>query len=191
MIDELEGLDRARYAGPVGWMDAEGNGRWAVALRCAELDGATARLYAGVGVVRESDVDAELAETQAKLAGDARRAVVCAPDVRQSVLPHPGGALRRPHQPNAVDHRSIDPVVLGDVGRPLRGHPHHPHATSFAERRDLGDAVHRSERDEVDAVGSAEEPLERVGGQGRGLRQEREDAASVVVDDDDREVDVA
>ncbi len=68
MIDELEGLDRARYAGPVGWMDAEGNGRWAVALRCAELDGATARLYAGVGVVRESDVDAELAETQAKLA---------------------------------------------------------------------------------------------------------------------------
>jgi menaquinone-specific isochorismate synthase len=68
MIDELEGLDRARYAGPVGWMDAEGNGRWAVALRCAELDGANARLYAGVGVVRESDVDAELAETQAKLA---------------------------------------------------------------------------------------------------------------------------
>jgi menaquinone-specific isochorismate synthase len=68
MIDELEDLDRARYAGPVGWMDAEGNGRWAVALRCAEIEGVGARLYAGVGVVRESDVDAELAETQAKLA---------------------------------------------------------------------------------------------------------------------------
>ena len=68
MIDELEQLDRGRYAGPVGWMDAAGNGRWAVALRCAEIEGATARLYAGVGVVRDSDEDAELAETQAKLA---------------------------------------------------------------------------------------------------------------------------
>ena len=68
MIDELEELDRGRYAGPVGWVDAAGNGRWAVALRCAQIDGSTARLYAGVGVVRDSDVDAELAETQAKFA---------------------------------------------------------------------------------------------------------------------------
>jgi isochorismate synthase len=68
MIDELEDLDRGRYAGPVGWVDAVGNGRWAVALRCAQIDGSTARLYAGVGVVRDSDVDAELAETQAKFA---------------------------------------------------------------------------------------------------------------------------
>ena len=51
--------------------------------------------------------------------------------------------------------------------------------------------MHGRERDEVDAVGSAEEPLERVGRERGGLGQEREDAAPVVVDDDDREVDVA
>jgi isochorismate synthase len=68
LIDELEELDRGRYAGPVGWVDANGNGRWAVALRCAQILGSSARLYAGVGVVRDSDPDAELAETQAKLA---------------------------------------------------------------------------------------------------------------------------
>lgn len=68
LIDELEELDRGRYAGPVGWVDARGNGRWAVALRCAQISGSSARLYAGVGVVRDSDPDAELAETQAKLA---------------------------------------------------------------------------------------------------------------------------
>ena len=68
LIEELEAMDRGRYAGPVGWVDAEGNGRWAVALRCAQVERTRARLYAGVGVVRESDVDAELAETQAKLA---------------------------------------------------------------------------------------------------------------------------
>lgn len=68
LIDELEDLDRGRYAGAVGWVDAAGNGRWAVALRCAQISGLTARLYAGVGVVRDSDPDAELAETQAKFA---------------------------------------------------------------------------------------------------------------------------
>ena len=67
VIDELEQLDRGRYAGPVGWVDGRGNGRWAVALRCAELDGRQARLLAGVGVVADSDPGAELEETQAKL----------------------------------------------------------------------------------------------------------------------------
>jgi menaquinone-specific isochorismate synthase len=67
-IARLEGLDRGRYAGPVGWVDASGDGVFAVAIRCAELDGATARLLAGVGVVGDSDPDTELAETRAKLA---------------------------------------------------------------------------------------------------------------------------
>ena len=63
----LEGFDRGRYAGPVGWVDAGGNGEWAVGIRCAEIDGdRAARLFAGVGVVADSDPDAELAETQAK-----------------------------------------------------------------------------------------------------------------------------
>lgn len=67
LIGEIERLDRGRYAGPVGWVDANGNGAFAVGIRCAEVDGATARLFAGVGVVADSDPDAELAETRAKL----------------------------------------------------------------------------------------------------------------------------
>jgi isochorismate synthase len=67
MIARLEGFDRGRYGGAVGWVDADGNGTWAVAIRCAEIAGATARLFAGVGVVAGSDPLAELAETQAKL----------------------------------------------------------------------------------------------------------------------------
>lgn len=67
LIAELEDLDRGRYAGPVGWVDAAGNGTWAVGIRSAELKGTTARLYAGVGVVADSDPAEELAETRAKL----------------------------------------------------------------------------------------------------------------------------
>jgi menaquinone-specific isochorismate synthase len=67
LLDSLEGFDRGRYAGPVGWVDAHGDGEWAVALRCAEVDGTTARLIAGAGVVAGSEPDAEWAETQAKL----------------------------------------------------------------------------------------------------------------------------
>lgn len=66
MIGEHEPVSRGRYAGPVGWVDAAGNGEWAVAIRSAEIDGRTARLFAGVGVVADSDPAAELAETRAK-----------------------------------------------------------------------------------------------------------------------------
>jgi salicylate biosynthesis isochorismate synthase/menaquinone-specific isochorismate synthase len=66
-IPALEGLDRGWYAGPVGWTDANEDGEFCVALRCALVAGRVARLYAGVGVVRESDPAAELAETEIKL----------------------------------------------------------------------------------------------------------------------------
>jgi menaquinone-specific isochorismate synthase len=66
LIRELEGMDRGRYAGPVGWVDAQGNGEWGIALRCAELDGPRARLFAGCGIVADSDPAAELAEAQVK-----------------------------------------------------------------------------------------------------------------------------
>jgi menaquinone-specific isochorismate synthase len=62
----VEGLDRGRYAGPVGWVDGAGNGTFAVAVRSAQLDGCRARLYAGGGMVADSDPAAELAETRAK-----------------------------------------------------------------------------------------------------------------------------
>jgi len=67
LIPALEGLDRGWYAGPVGWTDAAEDGELCVALRCALLRGGEARLYAGVGVVRDSDPAAELAETEVKL----------------------------------------------------------------------------------------------------------------------------
>lgn len=66
LIDELEDAGRGRYAGPVGWTDAAGNGAWAVGIRAVELDGTAARVFAGVGVVADSDPLAELEETRSK-----------------------------------------------------------------------------------------------------------------------------
>ena len=66
LIDRYERADRGRYAGPVGWVDGDGNGAFAVAIRSAEISGPTARVFAGVGVVADSDPQAELAETRAK-----------------------------------------------------------------------------------------------------------------------------
>jgi menaquinone-specific isochorismate synthase len=62
-----EGMGRGRYAGPVGWLTADGDGEFAIALRCAEVDGTRARLFAGAGVVTGSLPEAELAETWLKL----------------------------------------------------------------------------------------------------------------------------
>lgn len=67
LIAELERMDRGRYAGPVGWIDATGDGELGIALRCAQLDGRYARLYAGCGIVAESDPDTEVREAAAKL----------------------------------------------------------------------------------------------------------------------------
>ena len=67
LIRELEQMDRERYAGPVGWVDADGNGEWGIALRCGQLSGRTARLFAGCGIVAGSEPAAELAETLVKL----------------------------------------------------------------------------------------------------------------------------
>lgn len=66
LIGEVEGMDRGRYAGPVGWTDARGDGEWGIALRCAEYDGARVRMFAGCGIVADSDPAAELAEAAAK-----------------------------------------------------------------------------------------------------------------------------
>jgi menaquinone-specific isochorismate synthase len=66
-LAKAEDLDRDRYAGAVGWIDAVGDGEWHLGIRCALVDGPTARLFAGVGIVADSDPRAELAETQLKL----------------------------------------------------------------------------------------------------------------------------
>ena len=67
MIDDLEGMERGWYAGAVGWVDAAGDGEFALALRCGLLWEDGARLFAGVGVMPDSDPGAEMAETEMKL----------------------------------------------------------------------------------------------------------------------------
>ncbi|WP_328796623.1 isochorismate synthase [Halosaccharopolyspora lacisalsi] len=74
LIGELEGMDRGRYAGPVGWVDGADNGEFGIALRCARIEdpggtdrASTLRLFAGCGIVADSDPDEETAEAQAKL----------------------------------------------------------------------------------------------------------------------------
>ncbi|GAB3159765.1 hypothetical protein GCM10027059_06460 [Myceligenerans halotolerans] len=70
LIREIEGMDRARYAGPVGWVGADGDGEWGIALRSAEISERNprhVRLFAGCGIVAASDPVAELAESDAKL----------------------------------------------------------------------------------------------------------------------------
>lgn len=66
LITELEGMDRGGYLGPVGWIDGRGNGELGVALRCAQVNGHTARLFAGGGIVAGSDPGTEAAEAAAK-----------------------------------------------------------------------------------------------------------------------------
>ena len=67
LIRELEPFDRGRYAGPVGWVGADGDGEWAIALRCAQVGPAgDVTAYAGCGIVLDSDPDRELAETRMK-----------------------------------------------------------------------------------------------------------------------------
>lgn len=67
-IRRLEGMDRGRYAGPVGWVDGVGDGELGIALRCAELTPGGARLFAGAGIVAGSRPEGELEETRLKLA---------------------------------------------------------------------------------------------------------------------------
>jgi salicylate biosynthesis isochorismate synthase/menaquinone-specific isochorismate synthase len=66
-VMSLERMDRGWYAAPIGWMDAAEDGDFCVALRCALIRGSIAHCYAGVGVVADSDPEAELAETEVKL----------------------------------------------------------------------------------------------------------------------------
>ena len=67
LIAELEPFDRGRYAGPVGWVGADGDGEWAIALRSAQVDeDGTISAFAGAGIVADSDPDKELAETRMK-----------------------------------------------------------------------------------------------------------------------------
>jgi isochorismate synthase EntC len=67
-ITRHEPDERGWYAGPVGWFDAVGDGRFVVALRSGVVAGKRAELYAGAGIVRDSNAPSEFAETRWKLA---------------------------------------------------------------------------------------------------------------------------
>ncbi|MBM3551711.1 MAG: isochorismate synthase [Alphaproteobacteria bacterium] len=67
LIGDLEPFDRGVFSGAVGWCDSEGNGEWAVAIRCGTVRDRTIRLFAGAGIVAASDPESEWAETEAKL----------------------------------------------------------------------------------------------------------------------------
>lgn len=68
VISDLEGMARGRYAGPVGWIDARGDGELGIALRCGQIEKNHIRLFAGCGIVAGSNPQRELAESQAKFA---------------------------------------------------------------------------------------------------------------------------
>ncbi len=84
-IRRLEGMERGRYAGPVGWVDGRGDGELGIALRCAEVEGSRARLFAGAGIVAASLPEAELEETRLKL------------DAMQTALERPGAPYAAAH----------------------------------------------------------------------------------------------
>jgi menaquinone-specific isochorismate synthase len=71
LIRKVEGLERGRYAGPVGWIGASGDGEWGIGLRSAQMEetpeGSIVRLFAGCGIVADSVPADELAEAEAKL----------------------------------------------------------------------------------------------------------------------------
>jgi len=67
IIDEIEGMNRGRYAGPVGWIDASGDGELGIALRTGQISGKEIRIYAGCGIVAGSNPDKELEESSAKM----------------------------------------------------------------------------------------------------------------------------
>lgn len=90
LIDLVEPFERDLFAGIVGWMDADGNGEWAVTIRCGTVQGNRIRLFAGAGIVADSCPDAEWAETQGKLgtmlrALGASRPVEVAPAVSPAI----------------------------------------------------------------------------------------------------------
>ena len=67
VIDEIEGMDRGRYAGPVGWIDASGDGELGIALRCGQITDRKIRIFAGCGIVAGSIPDKEVEESNAKM----------------------------------------------------------------------------------------------------------------------------
>ena len=176
LIGELERLDRARYTGPVGWVDAQGDGEFGIALRCAEVTGTRARIFAGVGIVGGLAARSRARGDPPQAAGHAGRARGLRPfNGSRQRPPRPAcGAARRWRSAPSAPRPGCTPgpwsaactAVRSSRGPPDEAVPVTPDACDGGE---------------VDAVRGAEEALEAVG---PGLRQLVEDPAAVVVHHD-------
>ena len=186
VISEVEGMDRGRYAGPVGWLDARGDGEWGIALRCAEVDPADParlRLFAGCGIVAGSKPADELAETSAKLVPmrDALRALSRPEHWSASAARTP--STRRACRATAA-RRSVGTSTTRSPGRGSSAARSPSTVRHDLVRGPRGGA----QRPEVDAVRRPEDPLERPGVLGPALLEGAEDGAAVVRHDDDAQV---
>lgn len=116
LIRNLEFRPRDFYTGAVGWCDAAGDGRWYLSIRCAEIAGREARLYAGAGIVPGSTPAGELAETTAKFtamlsAFGAEGETTC-PDQQDFAEPTNIHVLRRCQNSGLLDHGTSENPTL-------------------------------------------------------------------------------
>ena len=188
LIADVEGFERGRYGGAVGWVDADGNGTWAVAIRCAELsaDRRTARLFAGGGIVADSDPLAELAETQAKF--QAMLGASSARDRRSASSGHTRSTSACTAAFSAAWTYHVGGRSVG-TARPRPGGSAAAAVDAVAPRRRRGRGRRPGPRHRCRAACRTVARTAR--GRAPCLRQEREDAAAVVVDHDDPQVDAA
>ena len=227
LIRELEGMDRGRYAGPVGWVDARGNGEWGIALRCAEVDGAPGAAVRGRRHRQRLGPRGRAGRDPGQVPAHAVRARSLTPPrlaprprarpYRQPLrclAPHARGWPRGPawawprRQPGPARPARAAAAVQAARSRPrsavpaarLVAHLHHPDPGPRASRsprkrarqarrplqRHGGDTGGGGDLAERPAVRGAEHPLEGCGE--RGLLQQREDPAPVVVDHDQHQV---
>ena len=180
LIADVEGVERDRYGGAVGWLDATGNGTWAVAIRCAQLtaDG-TDRPPPRRRRHRRRQRSARRARRDAgQVPGDALGAH---PPVIASATARLSSAWTATLAARSVATRVTDGPRRSQSVSEVGGR---------VDRRGV-EVVGRGDGDDVGAVRCAEQLLEAVSRQLRRLREEREDPAAVVVDDDDAQVGAA
>ena len=193
LIDEVEGFERGRYAGSVGWVDSAGDGTWAVALRCAEFsaDRRSARLGRRRRNRRRQRTAGRAGRDPGQVPGDA---LGHRPAVKQGLPRGVGPVSAEGGDDGGVERGvDIDIVLDGSRRRARRRCPARrmPATSSSAVSAVPARSPNRTgDIDDVGAVRRAEQLLEGVVRQCRCLRQEREDRATVVVGHHDREVEI-
>ena len=195
VIDELEGLDRGRYAGPVGWIDSLGDGEWCIGLRSAELDPIdprALRLFAGCGIVAASEPESEWAESEAKLE-PMRRALgaevaepevedqpvaEAEPEVEDEPAEEPQPAPAASAETETEPETSSEPVLVAEPAEDKAPADEEPEPESALE-----DAAH--EEPAAEPVGEAEPEAEVEDDADEDSGEEPAAAADEAVEDED------